>query len=561
MNNIYDLIIIGGGPAGLSAGLYAGRAMLNTLIIEKKQVGGQIITTSEVVNYPGIRKTSGPALMEEMHQQAKDFGVSFVSDEIKQVDFSGEVKRLISDKQEYFCRAVIIATGAQPRKIGFSGEEEFTGRGVAYCATCDGEFFTGLDIFVIGGGYAAAEEAMFLTRYGKNVTMIIREPDFTCAKSIADKVRSMDNITIHYNTEVKELSGDDLLKQATFVNNQTGETFTYTASEEDQTFGVFVFAGYEPSTALFKDHIKLDDYGYILTDENLNTNVPGVIAAGDLRPKILRQIVTSVADGAIAAITAERYVADEKERLGITDESKPVSKPKETQKNLTESVKQPSDEKQNNTAHPLWSDPLMEQVRGVLASLNKNVTLVTIVDSQNEKSVSLKDWLTVLPNLSSHIFLEVYEKGTNPDIETKIEATLLPMVAFLDESGTYTGVKFCGIPGGHELNSFILALYNLAGPGQALDEKALRQIQAIDKKVNLKIAISLSCTFCPDVVAACHRIAMLNPNIEATMMDLSLFPDIKNKFKIMSVPAIIKDDSKLLFGSKTIEEIVEFIQQ
>ena len=517
--------------------------------------------TAEVVNYPGVRKTSGPELMEVMHTQAKDFGVSFVTDEIKEVDFSGEVKRLISEKQEYLCRAVIIATGAQPRKLGFPGEKEYTGRGIAYCATCDGEFFTGLDIFVIGGGYAAAEEAMYLTRYGKHVTMIIREPDFTCAKSIADKVKEHPDITIHYHTEIKKADGDDLLREATFINNQTGEEFTYTASEEDQTFGIFVFAGYEPATTLFKDHIGLDDYGYIPTDSNMHTSVKGVFAAGDLRPKALRQIVTAVADGAIAATAAERYVAEEKERLGIKDDEK-VIKSKSTESATTstspsKTTTTPSEE----TEETLWPAELMEQVRGILNALNQDVTLVTIVNSQNEHSLELKNWLEVLPTLNSHIHLNSYEEGTNTAIEEQIGADQLPVVAFLDQNGVYTGVKFYGIPGGHEMNSFILALYNLAGPGQAIDDKTLNRIKTIDKPVKLKVCISLSCKFCPDVVAACQRIAILNPHVEASMMDIALFPQLKKEFKIMSVPAVIKNNDKLLFGSKTIDEILDFIEE
>lgn len=558
METIYDLIIIGSGSAGLSAGLYAGRAMLNTLIIEKKQIGGQIINTAEVVNYPGVRKTSGPELMEVMHAQAKDFGVSFVTDEIKKVDFSGEVKRLISDKQEYLCRAVIIATGAQPRKLGFPGEKEYTGRGIAYCATCDGEFFTGLDIFVIGGGYAAAEEAIYLTRFGKHVTMIIREPDFTCAKSIADKVKAHPDITIHYHTEIKKASGDDLLREATFINNQTGEEFTYTASEEDQTFGIFVFAGYEPATALFKDHIDLDDYGYIPTDENMRTNIQGVFAAGDLRPKALRQIVTAVADGAIAATAAEQYVTQEKERLGIKEEKKVPPKSSETTSSAPSKAAAASPQKSEN---PLWPAELMEQVRGILNALNQDVTLVTIVNPQNEHSLELKNWLEVLPTLNSHIHLNSYEAGSNTAVEEQIGADQLPVVAFLDQNGTYTGVKFYGIPGGHEMNSFILALYNLAGPGQAMDDKTLNRIKAIDKPVKLNVCISLSCKFCPDVVAACQRIAILNPQVEASMMDIALFPHLKKEFKIMSVPAVIKNNDKLLFGSKTIDEILDFIEE
>ena len=550
MEKIYDLIILGSGTAGLSAGLYAGRAMLSTLIIEKKQPGGQIVNTSEVVNYPGVRKTSGPQLTEIMYAQAQDFGAELVTDEVISVDLSGQVKRLSSASRDYHCRAVIFATGAQPRKLGFSGEREFTGRGVAYCATCDGEFFTGMQIFVIGGGFAAAEEAMYLTRYGKHVTVIIREPDFTCAKSIADKVKAHPNITIHYNTEIKEAAGDDLLRSATFVNNQTGETFTYTASEKEQTFGIFVFAGYEPATQLLKGHVPLDDYGYVPTDDNMQTPIPGVYAAGDLRPKMLRQIVTTVADGAIAATAAERYVAAEKERLGIKDE--PVqTKPKPAPQAESEPASTEHD------SGRLWPAQVKDQVRQILSKLTKTVTLTVVTRPENQE---LRDWAQVLPELSDRVILQTYQAGENPQVESELGIENYPVLALADEAGNPVGVKFYGVPGGHELNSFILALYNFAGPGQGLDDAVLQRIQAIDQSTKLTICVSLSCTFCPDVVVACQRIAILNPKVEASMMDIALFPELKTQHKIMSVPAVIKNGEELLFGAKTISEILDFIQ-
>ena len=221
MERIYDMIVIGGGPAGLSAGIYGGRAKLDVLVIEKENKGGQISLTSEVVNYPGILEISGSEFMTQTKKQAQGFGVNFVQEEVVDMNFTQKIKTVKTNKAEYKTLSVVIATGAAPRKLGFPGEQEFTGRGVAYCATCDGEFFTGMDIFVIGAGFAAAEEAMFLTKYGKSVTIIAREPDFTCAKSIGDKVKAHPKITVKFNTELIELTGDVKPTAAKFKNNVT----------------------------------------------------------------------------------------------------------------------------------------------------------------------------------------------------------------------------------------------------------------------------------------------------------------------------------------------------
>ena len=199
---IYDLIILGAGSAGLSAGIYAGRAKLKTLIIDKNAPGGQILNTNEVVNYPGIISTNGPDLIASMKQQAIHFNCEIIHEEITDVILDQQIKEIKTADKTYQALALIIATGAMPRKLNFPGEEEFTGRGIAYCATCDGQFFTDLDIFVVGGGFAACEEAMYLTRFGKSVTMIVREEDFTCAKTIGDKVRAHPKINVHFNSEV-----------------------------------------------------------------------------------------------------------------------------------------------------------------------------------------------------------------------------------------------------------------------------------------------------------------------------------------------------------------------
>ena len=551
--NIYDLIIIGGGPAGLSAGLYAGRAKLRTLIIEKEHTGGQISTTAEVVNYPGIIKTSGSELTSQMRIQAENFGVKFQTADVLDVDFTGEVKVIKTNNGEIEGRSVIIATGASPRKLGFPGEIEYGGRGVAYCSTCDGEFFKDLEVLVIGAGYAAAEEAIYLTRFAKKVIIIAREPDFTCAKSIGDKVKANKNIEIRFNTEVVEAVGDDVLRSVKLINNITKETSEYYPPKEDGTFGIFVFVGYQPKTEIFKDKVHMDKWGYIITNENMQTNVKGVYAAGDLRPKMLRQVVTAVADGAIAATDAERYVASEKERLGIVDEYVEEEKV-EPKKEATVATSNKSGKS------ALLNDALRSQLQGVLARFENNISLVSIVDESNKKSIELRDLVLDIADLSDKVTALIYKKGENPEMENKVHADKFPIVALLNKDGEYSGVKFHGVPGGHELNSFILAMYNLSGPGQQISEDILKDIKSIDKKLNIKVGVSLSCHVCPDVVVAAQRIAIENSNIETEMLDLSNFPELKEKHKIMSVPAIIVNDSKVYFGGKKLEEIVNLLK-
>lgn len=296
MNGQYDVIVVGAGPAGLSAALYAARAKYRVLVLEKEKVGGQITITSEIVNYPGIGTTSGSALTEEMRRQAEAFGAEFAMAEVTELVLSGDIKTVKTTRGEYLAPGIVLAVGANPRKLGFAGEREYQGRGVAYCATCDGEFFTGMDVFVIGGGFAAAEEAVFLTKYAKKVTIIVREEDFTCAETVADKAKNHEKIEVHYETEIMEAAGDGLLRSARFKNNATGEEWTYEAPEGN-TFGIFVFAGYVPDTGWMKGMVELDGQGYIITDRDQKTSVDGVYAAGDVCVKNLRQVVTAVSDG------------------------------------------------------------------------------------------------------------------------------------------------------------------------------------------------------------------------------------------------------------------------
>lgn len=316
MEKMYDVIIVGGGPAGLTAAIYLARAQYRVLVIEKEKFGGQITITWEVVNYPGIEQTDGVQLTQTMQKQAQNFGAEFLLAEVTALDFSRKIKSVETSKGSYRCFGVLLATGAHPRMAGFQGEMEFRGHGVCYCATCDGGFFKDKEVFVIGGGFAAAEESIFLTKYARHVTILIRGEDFSCAKVNADQARKNEKITVLTNTVVDSVDGDTLLREIRYTNRKTGETTTYRA-EKGEFIGVFVFVGYEPETTLVAGLAKRDSAGYVITDSNKKTTVEGLYAAGDICVKNLRQVVTAVSDGAIAATELERYAADMQKKTGI----------------------------------------------------------------------------------------------------------------------------------------------------------------------------------------------------------------------------------------------------
>lgn len=309
MSKVYDVIILGAGPAGLTAGLYAGRSRLSTLIIEKGRDGGQIALTSEIENYPGqmLENEDGPSLIARMTAQAEKFGAERANDTIEKVELQGEIKKLVGWNGEYLGKTLIIATGAFPRPIGCKNEEEFMGRGISFCATCDAVFFEGLDVYVMGGGDAAVEEAMYLTKFARKVTVIHRRNELRAAKSIQEKAFRNPKISFLWDTVVEEVNGDDVLNRMTVRNVKTGEKTVIEADPADGMFGMFGFIGMNPSSKLFEGVLDMEN-GYIRTDGNMRTNVEGVFAAGDIRVKSLRQVITAAADGAIAAVQAEKYL-------------------------------------------------------------------------------------------------------------------------------------------------------------------------------------------------------------------------------------------------------------
>ena len=539
-NNLYDLIVVGAGPAGLTAAIYMSRARYKTLLLEKADIGGQITITSEVVNYPGIKKTDGKELTSFMAEQAKSFGAEIKSDEVVELVLDGDIKKVITKNATYEALTVIIATGANPRQLGFEGESKFKGRGVAYCATCDGEFFTDKDIFVVGGGFAACEEGMFLTRYGKSVTMIVREEDFTCAKSIADKVKNHNpKINIHFNTQVKEITGDTFPNRAVFINNSTGEEIIYEAPEKD-TFGTFVFAGYVPNTSLIKGKVDLDSQGYVITDENKSTNIDGVFAAGDLCVKNLRQVVTATSDGAIAATSAEKIAAQKHIKLEIPNLFD-ISRVKIDENNNVKKV-------ESTSGDAFITDEMKAQLENVFSRFQKKLVLVANTNS-SELGKEIEGFISELSNISENLSTKI----------NKISDNEVAFISLENENGSSTGYKFVGVPGGHEFTSFVLSIYNYSGKGQPMEDAHIEKISSIKDKKDVKIVVSLSCTKCPDLVIATSQIMGKLEGSTFSVYDIAHSPELREKYSIMSVPCMIINDDKVVFGKKNVDELLEIL--
>lgn len=300
---VYDIIIIGSGPAGLTAAIYGERAKLNTLVIEKDYIsGGQVNDTYEIDNYPGLKGESGFGLANKFREHADALGASIVTEEIIGAKLQGKIKTVKTISNTYEAKTVIIATGAKHKELGAKGESDYAGIGVSYCATCDGAFFKDKTVAVVGGGDAAVEDAIFLARGSKKVYLIHRRNQLRAAKKLCEKLLSLDNVEVLWNSEVREISGQGKVQQVKIYNNKE-------ESEYDlNTDGLFVAVGIEPNSSIFANELAMDEAGYVFAGEDCETNISGVFVAGDVRRKALRQIVTAVADGANAVTSAEKYI-------------------------------------------------------------------------------------------------------------------------------------------------------------------------------------------------------------------------------------------------------------
>lgn len=549
---LYDVVIVGAGPAGLSAAIYAARAKYRVLVLEKNGIGGQITITSEIVNYPGVEQAGGKELTEHMRIQAEGFGAEFVVAEVLAMELERDVKLLHTTKGDYESLGVILAPGANPRKLGFQGEKEFQGRGVAYCATCDGEFFTGKDVFIIGGGFAAVEEGMFLTKYARKVTLVVREADYTCAKTISDKLKDYDRIETIFETEILEAGGEHALSYAVFRNNATGEQWRYDAPQGD-TFGIFVFAGYVPNTEWIADCVERNEQGYLMTDMDRQTSVSGVFAAGDVCVKNLRQVVTAVADGAIAATSLERVVSELHAKLALPDLYRAPDRA---------DAEADTDKKEYFTkGEGFISSEIRQQLTGVFSKFASTVTVRAWLDD-SALSGEIRGFLNELASITDKVAWTENPAGKMTEMSENAKMTgvsEIPAMEILDSKGAGSGIYFHGVPGGHEFNSFIIALYNVAGPGQELAPGTEAKIRALSSDKNIKLLVSLTCTMCPESVMSAQRIAAASERVTAEMFDLPHFPHLKEKYNVMSVPCIVVNDEKIVFGKKNVDEMLELI--
>ena len=529
MSELYDAVVIGGGPAGLTAAIYLARAKYRVVVLEKEKFGGQITITSEVVNFPGVFKTSGTELTETMRKQAESFGAEFLLAEALEIKAEGDVKEVRTTRGILKAFTVLIATGAHPRMVGFQGEAEFRGHGVAYCATCDGEFFTGKEVFVVGGGFAAAEESVFLTKYATHVTILIRGNDFTCAAATAEETKRNPKITVKYNTEVVSVSGDSALRKLVYRNNVTGEVTEYSSGSD--SFGVFVFAGYEPETKLLEGIAELSR-GYVVTDKSQKTTADGIYAAGDVCIKPLRQVVTAVGDGALAATEMEKVAAQMQKKTGL----RPV---------FPEKVKPKAEEKKAASSSALFSPDMVAQLNTVFSRMQDKVGLEVVTDDR-KVSEDLKGYISELGKLTDKLEITWREEKNSQT----------PYVKVTGKGGD--AFTFHGVPGGHEFTSFVLGLYNASGPGQKVAEDVLADIPKL-KKRHLDIMVGLSCTMCPELVVAAERLSTLSENLTVDIYDINHFGAMKDKYNVMSVPCFVVDGDKVNFGKKNARELLDIL--
>lgn len=508
----YDVIIIGGGPAGLSAAINLARAKRQVVLLESGHMGGQIAISSAVANYPGVYEVEGSTLSETMYQQAKNFGAEFCYEKAIALDLLGERKIVRTEQNEFVGKAVILATGAVPKRAGFLGEKKYGGKGVSYCATCDGALYRNMDLFVVGGGDAAAEEALYLSRFAKKVTLCVRGDCLSCEKSNVEKITANDKIKVRYTTEIIEANGENRVETLRLKNHATGEIEEFQA-EEGEWFGIFVFAGYAPQTELFQNQLMLTEGGYLKTNRVQQTNISGVFGAGDVCDKSLRQAITAASDGAVAAHTAEHYLTLQHTQTAATPEK--------------------------SEAHNDFSVQLEKIKKKIILLVNSDETEIA-----EKMDVFARRICKHSPNL-------VYQCRV---------AEQLPGIELLREDGTSFGVTFHVVPDGRELQAFVEVLLYAGGANDVLDSNTVQQIARLQNS-HLEIGITLSCAMCPPTVVAAGQLAIQHPQIRTNIYDLTCFPGFGRKYGITSVPGIVINGEFVGSGKKSIADLIAICQK
>lgn len=556
-DRFYDAVIVGGGPAGLTAALYLARSRCRVLVVERDEFGGQINITDNVVNYPGVFSASGRELTGIMRRQAEAFGAEFLLAEVTGLDVAGDIKQVRTSRGTFEALSVLLATGAHPREVGFAGEREFQGHGVAYCATCDGEFFAGREVFVVGGGFSAAEESVFLTRYASHVTVLVRGDDFKCAAATAEGAKENPHIDVRYHSEVVAVEGDSAVRTIRWRDTETGEEHRFYA---DEGIGVFVFVGYAPATELVSDCAEIDERGYVITDARQQTATSGLFAAGDVCVKPLRQVATAVGEAATTATEMERYIKLAQDRTGRAG----VQRATRVQAPAGDAADAGADAAQG--AHEVpggapGSEPFDADTRAQLDAVFSRMTgsvQLQLHLGDGEKSQELRAYAQGMAALSDKVSVSEADVSGEPEAE-------LPYVAVLRADGTPSGLEFHGVPGGHEFTSFVLGLYNVAGPGQPIADENRASIAALDGPIDIRVIVGLSCTMCPETVTSAQRIAADNAQVAARVYDVALHPELRDRYDVMSVPCVVisrpDGSERVEFGKKTLPQMLQLVAQ
>lgn len=556
-NRFYDAVIVGGGPAGLTAALYLARSRYRVLVVERDEFGGQINITDNVVNYPGVFSASGRELTGIMRRQAQAFGAEFLLAEVTSLDVAGDIKQVKTSRGTFETLSVLLATGAHPREVGFAGEREFQGHGVAYCATCDGEFFAGREVFVVGGGFAAAEESVFLTKYASHVTVLVRGDDFKCAAATAEGVKSNPHIDVRYHSQVEAVEGDNAVRTIRWRDTETGEEHRFHA---DEGIGVFVFVGYAPATELVSDFAEIDEHGYVITDAHQQTATPGLFAAGDVCVKPLRQVATAVGEAATTATEMERYIKQAQDRTGRAGEQRATrvrAVPADAAKADADAASDAARKTHEMPDGELFDVDTRAQLDAVFSRMAAPVQLQLHLDG-GEKSQELRAYAQGMAALSDKVSVSTADASGEPGEE-------LPYVAVLRADGAPSGLEFHGVPGGHEFTSFVLGLYNVAGPGQPIADEDRAAISALPGPIDIRVIVGLSCTMCPETVTSAQCIAADSAQVTARVYDVALHPELRDRYDVMSVPCVVVSrpdgSERVEFGKKTLPQMLQLVAQ